>query len=273
MTVERWRMQSGRTASIDLDGPTDAVTEARELLRMNGATPINEEGPVAVKSDEAEVPATPSQNEENTNMNIIPDSAEVRESIRSWALQYAAKADEYARIAINDPEFQEWAAESIRRFPHFTIDKCARRWVDENGLIAVPWPTAASPEGWNVDVGSVMGGEVTVSVDYEINDAECPSAGASLGVLIAVVVDVDPSRTLPEPGVKVGDYFVSMPTISYWGVEQTSDADADRLRALSRVMLRAADALPAVAEFSRLLGGSERSLEIPVSSLLGEVQP
>lgn len=42
MTVERWRMMSGRVASVDLSGHPDAVQGARELLRMNGATRIDE---------------------------------------------------------------------------------------------------------------------------------------------------------------------------------------------------------------------------------------
>jgi len=210
--------------------------------------------------------------EQKMTETSIPETETIRESIRAWAREYAAKTEAAARIVVNDAEFQEWAAEQIRRRPEVTINKCARRWVDENGFVNVLWPDAATRQGWNVDIGANLGGEVSVSIDVEIDDVECPAVGASLGVLIAVVVDTDPSRTRPEPGVNVGDFFVSLPTISHWGVENTSDADADRLKALSRVMLRAAEVLPAVAEFSRLLGGSERSMEIPVGALAGKVQ-
>ena len=261
MSVERYVLPSGRIATLDTSQPAEAVEESRRtLVEGFGAVLEQEEGPdAAATAVEPEFPATPSHGEE-TNMTIIPETADVRESVRNWALQYAAKTEAAARIAVNDAEFQEWAAETIRRIPKMTIDKCARRWVDEYGFVKLPWPDAATPAGWNVDVGANLGGEVNVSIDFEINDPECSAAGASIGVLLTVVVDVDPSRTMPEAGVVVGDYFVSRPTISYWGVEQTSDADSDRMRELSRVMLRAADALPAVAEFSRRLGGSERSL-------------
>jgi len=271
MSVERYILPSGRVATLDTSQPAAAVEESRRTLIEGFGAVLEEEGPVAVKSDEATFPAHPIP-EENTNMNIIPETADVRESIRTWALQYAAKTDAAARIIVNDAEFQEWAAEQIRRRPDLTIDKCARRWVDENGFVSLPWPDVATPAGWNVDVGANLGGEVNVSIDCEIDDSDIPAVGAALGVLLAVVVDVDPARSRPEPGVEVGDYFVSQPTISYWGVEQTSDADSDRMKALSRVLLRAAGALPAVAEFSRQLGSSQRSLEVPVGKLAAEVR-
>ncbi|WP_067194955.1 hypothetical protein [Microbacterium sp. XT11] len=264
MTIERYVLPSGRIATLDTSQPVAAVEEARRtLVEGFGAVPENESAPAAVAAANRGENTTSSSEENEVNTPIESPTTDIREAIRSWALQYAAKTEAAARIVVNDPEFQEWAAEQIRRRPDFTIDKCARRWVDENGFVNVLWPDAATRSGWNVHIGANLGGEVSVSIDVEIDDVECPAVGASLGVLIAVVVDTDPSRTRPEPGVNVGDFFVSLPTISYWGVENTSDADADRLAALSRVMLRAAEALPAVAEFSRLLRGSERSMEIP----------
>ncbi|REJ06281.1 hypothetical protein DY023_06530 [Microbacterium bovistercoris] len=47
MTVERWRMLSGRVAQLDTSQPTAAVTDAREMLRAGGAVLINEEAPGA----------------------------------------------------------------------------------------------------------------------------------------------------------------------------------------------------------------------------------
>lgn len=56
MTVERWRMPSGRVATIDLQQPEAAVEDARRLLREFGdAELINEEAPAAAgTADEGE---------------------------------------------------------------------------------------------------------------------------------------------------------------------------------------------------------------------------
>lgn len=182
MTVERWRMLSGRVAQLDTAQPTPAVEDAREMLRAAGATRIADVTPVqafagdeydeerAQRAGQRNAPdAVAAARGENQNtrerepvMPIMTDTVPPvfdAELVRGWVDAYRARRSQLIEQLHADPAFMARAAARA----DLTLDQRTSLAIDDLAEQLPPFPAAALP-AWvrRSEVGSEIGGEVTI---------------------------------------------------------------------------------------------------------------
>ncbi|MEV7631991.1 hypothetical protein AB0N64_06245 [Microbacterium sp. NPDC089318] len=177
--VERWRMPSGRIATIELRQSQKAIDDARDLLRTyGGAVPLNESAPDAVAAAvEGENTSTREEKimryTQSTNEQIATatDVAELFADIDATAEGY------YPIIAPDDPLYQEISG----------VDYKPLSWLD--------WladPTIGFCGSWT---------SRSLAVDAEGRRADFPPADA----LAAVPADLYRAwRQTPNAAIRVG---------------------------------------------------------------------